>query len=62
MTRFITGFYHDSPLWIDDEPLITAETLDVAAMQREVFRQRLECGLEMLVTCDGLFAFEALRI
>jgi hypothetical protein len=57
--REAAAFYHDPPLWVGRNPVDQTGQVapDFDAFRQAVFRQKLDSGVEVKVTVEGLFAF-----
>jgi hypothetical protein len=61
VTKTVTAFYHDPPLWVGEDPTdrcAQPPTVDFNRFNREVLRKALGPGLEMWVSVEGVFTFD----
>lgn len=52
------AFYLYPPVWVIERPSGGWTSLNVRAMEDEVYRRKMASGIEVKVTRDGLFAFD----
>lgn len=59
MNRNVIGFYHDPPIFLQENPVDSASrTVAFERFNQEVVREKLNADLEMRATVEGLFAFD----
>ncbi|WP_273732535.1 hypothetical protein [Mycolicibacterium septicum] len=59
MNMNVTGFYHDPPLFLVENPIGEDRlSVDFSAFFNEAYRHSTDDGLQIMATVEGLFAFD----